>query len=84
MATISGEPGAVDDAVTLLRLPEGAELLGPVEVPGRVEPRRTNRVVVRVPRARGHDLSAALGEMQRLRSARKLDAVRVQVDPPTL
>jgi primosomal protein N' (replication factor Y) len=39
---------------------------------------------VRVPRAEGADLSRALGELQRLRSARKLDAVRIQVDPPTL
>src|SRR5690606_6971644 len=30
VATIAGEPGAVDDALTLLQLPEGADLLGPV------------------------------------------------------
>ena len=47
-------------------------------------PRAESRVVVRVPRAEGADLSRALGELQRLRSARKLDAVRIQVDPPTL
>ena len=43
-----------------------------------------SRVVVRVPRAEGAALSHALGELQRVRSARKLDAVRVQVDPPSL
>jgi primosomal protein N' (replication factor Y) len=76
LATITGEPGAVDDAVTLLAAPESAEVLGPVDV-GDDE----CRVVVRVPRAHGPALSAALGELQRVRSARKLDAVRIQVDP---
>jgi primosomal protein N' (replication factor Y) len=79
LATITGDPGAVDDAVTLLAAPASAEVLGPVEL-GEGE----SRVVVRVPRAEGPELSRALGELQRLRSARKLDAVRIQVDPPTL
>jgi primosomal protein N' (replication factor Y) len=79
LATITGDPGAVDDAVTLLAAPASAEVLGPVDL---VE--GESRVVVRVPRAEGPDLSRALGELQRLRSARKLDAVRIQVDPPTL
>jgi len=79
LATITGEPGAVDDALTLLAAPAGAEVLGPVDV-GEGE----SRVVVRVPRALGADLSRALGEVQRVRSSRKLDAVRIQVDPSTL
>ena len=82
LATISGEPGAVDDALTLLAAPADAEVRGPVPVgddgSGGV------RVVVRVPRAHAPRLSAALLELQRVRSARKLDPVRVQVDPPTL
>ncbi|HEU5037163.1 MAG TPA: primosomal protein N' [Nocardioides sp.] len=78
LATITGEPGAVDDALTLLDAPDGSEVLGPVEVG------EESRVVVRVPRARGAELSAALLELQRVRSSRKLDAVRIQVDPPTL
>jgi primosomal protein N' (replication factor Y) len=82
IATISGSPGAVDDALTLLELPEPAEVLGPVPVEGAAEPE--SRVVVRVPRTSGAALSDALGELQRIRSARKLDAVRVQVDPHTL
>ncbi len=36
------------------------------------------------PRAQGPALSRALGELQRVRSSRKLDAVRIQVDPQTL
>lgn len=76
LATITGEPGAVDDAVTLLAAPPGAEILGPVPAGDAEE-----RVVVRVPRAQGAALSHALGELQRVRSGRKLDAVRIQVDP---
>ena len=79
LATITGDPGAVDDALTLLALPEAAEVLGPVPVDdGDV------RVVLRVPRSQGAALSQALLELQRVRSARKLDAVRVQVDPVSL
>ena len=80
LATITGEPGAVDDALTLLTPPVGFELLGPVPFGSDGE----SRAVVRVPRSHGLDLSRALGEVQRVRSARKLDAVRIQVDPPTL
>ena len=50
----------------------------------RPDPTGESRAVVRVPRATALDLSHALGEVQRVRSARKLDAVRIQVDPPTL
>ena len=79
LATLTGEPGAVDDALTLLDQPAGTEVLGPVETDDG-----ESRVVVRVPRAQAVALSRALGEVQRVRSARKLDAVRIQVDPVTL
>lgn len=79
VATISGRPGALDDALTLLDLPSGADVLGPVPISEEEQ-----RLVVRVPLSSGPALSDALGELQRIRSARKLDAVRVQVDPPTL
>ncbi len=80
VAAIAGEAGAVDDAVTLFAGPSSAEVLGPTPhgVDGEV------RVVVRVPRRDAQALSAALGELQRLRSVRKLDPVRIQVDPITL
>jgi primosomal protein N' (replication factor Y) len=78
LATISGDPGAVDDALTLLDRPPGLEVLGPVDVEAQ------SRVVVRVPRNQASVLSAALAQLQRIRSARKLDPVRIQVDPPTL
>jgi primosomal protein N' (replication factor Y) (superfamily II helicase) len=79
LATVTGEPGAVDDALTLLDVPEVAEVLGPVPV-GESEV----RLVVRAPRHHGAALSAALLELQRVRSARKLEAVRIQVDPHEL
>jgi primosomal protein N' (replication factor Y) (superfamily II helicase) len=79
LATVTGEPGPVDDALTLLDLPPGAEVLGPVPVDDDA-----CRVVIRVPRAHGAALSRALGEVQRVRSARKLDAVRIQVDPVSI
>ncbi len=79
LATIAGEPGAVDDALTLLAAPDAAEILGPVDLDDG-----ESRVVVRVPRAQGRALSLALGELQRVRSSRKLDPVRIQVDPSSL
>ena len=79
LATVTGEPGAVDDALTLLAPPEGTEVLGPVPTSDGQA-----RAVVRSPRAAGHALGAALAELQRLRAARKLDAVRIQLDPITL
>jgi len=79
LASLTGDPGALADALTLLDLPSSGEVLGPVAVSEAVQ-----RLVVRVPRADGPALSAALGELQRLRSARKLEPVRIQVDPPSL
>lgn len=79
IATVTGDLGALDDVLHLLDLPDGAEVLGPVPVAGR-DPAE-QRVLLRVPSAAGADLSRALGDLQRVRSARKLDPVRVQVDP---
>ena len=77
LATITGSAGAVDDALSLLAAPAGADVLGPTPVEGPA----VLRVVLRVPREQGTALSRALGELQRLRAVRKLDPVRVQVDP---
>jgi len=77
LATVTGSPGALDDLRALLALPESAEVLGPVPTP---DP-DVERIVLRVPRTHGADLARALAEAQRLRSARKLDPVRIQVDP---
>jgi primosomal protein N' (replication factor Y) len=75
MATVTGELGALDDVLHLIDLPEGAEVLGPVPLA------EEQRVVLRVPWAGRAALSHALGDLQRVRSARKLEAVRIQVDP---
>jgi primosomal protein N' (replication factor Y) len=78
LATVTGELGALDDVLHLLDLPDGAEVLGPVAVDDE------HRVLLRVPWSRGGALSQALGDLQRVRSARKLDPVRIQVDPLTI
>jgi primosomal protein N' (replication factor Y) len=78
IATVTGDIGALDDVLHLLDPPEGTEVLGPVPLADE------HRVVLRVPRRHGEELSAALGDLQRARSARKLDPVRVQVDPLTI
>ncbi|MEJ7832799.1 MAG: primosomal protein N' [Nocardioides sp.] len=90
LATITGAPGAVDDALTLLAAPDSAEVLGPVRVANGTDGTRVeagdgeDRAVIRVPRAHGAGLSQALAELQRIRSSRKLDPVRIQVDPAEL
>ena len=68
--------------------PPGVEVLGPVELdpePG-AGPRRArpgSARSLRVPRAQGRALAAALPPRQALRSARKApDPVRVRLDPP--
>jgi primosomal protein N' (replication factor Y) len=77
IASLTGVPEAVADLVAAARLPDGAELLGPVPV-GEEE-----RVLVRVrSRAAGRALAMALHQALGVRSARKArDPVRVQVDP---
>jgi primosomal protein N' (replication factor Y) len=88
VATLTGTEEAVTSALEALAPPESAEVLGPVPVedaPGRPRPEEPQvRVVVRVPRTLGSSLSRALVELQGVRDAKKLDPVRVQVDPAGL
>jgi primosomal protein N' (replication factor Y) len=89
VATVTGAPADLAQAVAALSLPDGAEVLGPVPVDDGRDQRHdgdedVERYVLRVPRTRGEDLSRALREMQGLRSARKLPHVRVEVDPVEL
>ncbi len=79
LATVTGEPGAVDDVLTLLAPPDHVEVLGPVPSGSDEE-----RLVLRTPRAHGAELARSLGDLQRIRSSRKLDAVRIRVDPASL
>ncbi|MHB8451198.1 MAG: primosome assembly protein PriA, partial [Mycobacteriales bacterium] len=77
LASIEGEPPAVAAFLAELRLPEPAELLGPVPTGQGGE-----RYLARVPRAQGAALARAVKEALGVRSARKLGGVlAVRVDP---
>lgn len=80
MASVTGVTAAVDELLGLARLPEGAEVLGPV--PARDE---QERMLLRVARSKAADLAHALHEAAGVRSARKASLpVRIQVDPADL
>jgi primosomal protein N' (replication factor Y) len=77
---VSGPPAAVTEVLAAARLPEGAQVIGPVPVDGDTE-----RVLVRVPRAAGAELGARLKEATAGRSARRsAEPVRIQLDPQEL
>ncbi|MEU2349939.1 primosomal protein N' [Modestobacter sp. NPDC049651] len=83
MAAVSGTAPALAEFLEALRLPEHADVLGPVPEPPRpgAEGER-ERYLVRVPRADGVALARALREVQGVRSAKKApEHVRVQLDP---
>jgi primosomal protein N' (replication factor Y) (superfamily II helicase) len=78
-AEVDGLVDDVADFVTLLELPDGAQVLGPLPVPGD-ETRR--RALVRAPAAALRSLSRALHAAAAIRSAGKRGGpVRVRVDP---
>jgi primosomal protein N' (replication factor Y) len=89
LATVTGPEEEVEQALGMLELPPGAEVLGPAPVPPSYGPLRAEgvpeapevRAVLRVPRAAGAALSRTLVQMQGVRDAKKLGPVRVQVDP---
>lgn len=88
MASLTGSPAAIRELLADARLPDGAEVLGPVPVPQTPGPQAgtdtpdKERALVRVPRASGYALARALKEAQGVRSARKAsETVRVQIDP---
>jgi primosomal protein N' (replication factor Y) len=87
MASVTGPPEAVDSLLAAVRLPAGADLLGPLPAPeGRAgSPQAAIRYLIRVPLSLGQELATALREGQAARSAAKNPgAVRVQVDPTVL
>jgi primosomal protein N' (replication factor Y) len=76
LAELTGEPADVDDLLTLLDLPAGAQVLGPVVDAGRA------RALVRCPLGEGLAMAHALRTAAGLRSLRRGGApVRVRVDP---
>jgi len=80
MASLTGQPAAVEELVAAADLPEPHEVIGPVALEdGQV------RMLVRVPRDQGSPLAARLHEAAGLRSARKAsDPVRIMLDPDEL
>ncbi|MEH0843709.1 primosomal protein N' [Micromonospora sp. CPCC 205711] len=80
MASVTGPAEAVADLLAQARLPDDAEVLGPVPADEDRE-----RMLVRVPRARAAALAEALHSAAGVRSARKAaEPVRLQVDPLSL
>jgi primosomal protein N' (replication factor Y) len=83
MASLAASPAALADFLEALRLPPGADLLGPVpEQPRPGQEGERERYLVRVQRGEGLALALALTEVQGVRSAKKVaEHVRVQLDP---
>ncbi|WP_460682887.1 primosomal protein N' [Modestobacter lapidis] len=90
IAALSASPAALADFLGALRLPEGADVLGPVPepprpgagAPGAGPDDERERYLVRVPRTQGAALARALHDVQGVRSARKANEhVRVELDP---
>nr|WP_240968973.1 primosomal protein N' [Streptomyces sp. HNM0575] len=92
MAAVSGRPEAVEGLLSQARLPDDAEVLGPVPLPviehGR--PRRTGdppageqwvRALVRVPQGSGAALASALKTAHVARLTRREPPVQIRVDP---
>ncbi len=98
MAALSGPHGAVRALLDAADLPPGAEILGPVPVPGGEpgtggEPvsgpaaadAETVRFLVRAPRSGGAALAAGLRAGQAARTARKeTGTIRLVLDPAEL
>jgi primosomal protein N' (replication factor Y) (superfamily II helicase) len=89
IAAVDGTPEAVAALLDTAELPDSADLLGPVDLPlGARRPPGTpaigpvSRMLVRVPRADGLELAAALRRATGVLSARHdQEPVRVQIDP---
>lgn len=84
IAELTAPYSALDDFMAALKLPEGAEILGPTQLPGASGELREaiHRVLIRCPRNSGRRLADALRATQGVRSARKAPVhVRVRIDP---
>jgi primosomal protein N' (replication factor Y) len=85
MAAVDANPKALGALLDSLRLPDGAEILGPVPIeppPHSPPTEERERALIRAPREQGGALAGALFDAVKLRTARKeTDPVRVQLDP---
>jgi primosomal protein N' (replication factor Y) len=79
MASVEGAPEAVAELVAALPEPARADVLGPVPAGEGAE-----RLLLRAPRTAGAALATALKAAAAVRSARKAEPVRVELDPRTL
>ncbi|MFC1407686.1 primosomal protein N' [Streptacidiphilus sp. N1-12] len=78
MASVTGSAASVEDLLALLRLPSGADVLGPVPARGPDE----ERVLLRVDPGRGAELATALKAAQVAQLVRRsAEPVRVRIDP---
>ena len=78
VVTVTGDAGALDEFLTVAAWPEAVEVYGPTQ------DGEEWRAVVRAPQSQREAVMTALREVMRVRSARKLDPVRVKVDPVDL
>jgi primosomal protein N' (replication factor Y) (superfamily II helicase) len=77
MASVTGPAEAVSELLTALRMPDGAELLGPVPAADGQE-----RMLIRVRRSQAAELARQLREAAGTRTARRAaQPVRIQMDP---
>jgi primosomal protein N' (replication factor Y) len=89
MASVAGPPAAVAELVETVRLPPGADLLGPVPVPapaGRPREESWERLLIRVSPGSGAALAAALKEARVVRATRggTPAPVVIRMDPPDI
>ncbi|SQG64753.1 primosome assembly protein PriA [Corynebacterium renale] len=91
MAAVDGAARAVEDVIEHIELPEGADVLGPVDLPpgiklpGEYDEAKygpPQRVLIRVARGPRSQLGSALKAAASARIARKEDLpLRIQIDP---
>nr|WP_319454077.1 MULTISPECIES: primosomal protein N' [unclassified Mycobacterium] len=89
LAAVDGTPVAVAAFLEVAQLPDGADVLGPVDLPSGARRPSANtgddvvsRMLVRVPRNEGLALAAALRRATGVLSARRdQQPVRIQIDP---
>lgn len=91
MAAIDGPDKAIEDFLDIVDLPEGAEVLGPVDLPpseslpGTYDEKlygRPQRILVRSPLGPRNELGSALRAAAMFKSASKDELpIRIQVDP---
>jgi primosomal protein N' (replication factor Y) len=85
MAELTGPAAAVASLLELLRLPEGTQTLGPVEVPvtSTASGPPSTKTLLRTSRNHLLELATALHAAASVRSARRdPGAVRIRMDPP--